>query len=346
MNLFKLAVVPAVLAAMASAALAQSSGVNISGRVDVGVRRVPNSLTSVTDKGSNWQVAEGSTSRLQFSGREEISPDLTAFFAIEHRFNADTGALDDPNVFWRDKSWVGLASKQYGEVKLGRLHGPGYGLGTAGRYEAFFGDSLANNGSREGLQCNRCDDSIYYTSPTFNGANAGVIVQDGLATRKRGTGGHVAYAGGPMSVTFTFFNLQDPSVTTTANGVKTWTLGGWYDIGTTRVVGTYAKGTGLNVADTGEQVVYTFGARVPAGPGEVRASYRKIDEDQRKATNDRSSDADSTRLTTGYYYPLSKRTSLNASYVARENQVRRNPNGSVKTDRTSTGYELSLRHLF
>ena len=100
MNLFKLAAVPAVLAAMIPAALAQSNGVTISGRLDVGVRRVPNSTTSVTDKGSNWQVAEGSTSRLLFSGREEISTDLTAFFAIEHRFNADTGALDDPNVFW------------------------------------------------------------------------------------------------------------------------------------------------------------------------------------------------------------------------------------------------------
>ena len=346
MNLFKLAAVPALLAAMIPAALAQSSGVTISGRIDLGVRRVPNSTSSITDTGSNTQVAEGSTSRLLFSGREEINADLTAFFALEHRLNADTGTLDDPNVFWRDKAWVGLVSKQYGEVKIGRLHGPGYGLGTAGRYEAFFGDSLANNGSREGLQCNRCDDSIYYTSPTFNGANAGVIVQDGLATRKRGVGGHVAYASGPVSVAFTAFNLQDPSVTTVANEVKTWTLGGYYDFGAARVLGTYAKGTGLNQADTGEQVVYTFGVRVPAGPGEARASYRDIDEDQRRGTNDRSRDADSTRLTVGYYYPLSKRTSLNGSYVARENQVRYAANGSVVSDRTSRGYELSLRHLF
>lgn len=346
MNLFKLAAVPALLAAMIPAAFAQTSSVTISGRVDLGVRRVPNSTTSVTDTGSNWQVAEGSTSRLLFSGREEINADLTAFFALEHRFNADTGTLDDPNVFWRDKAWVGLVSKQYGEVKIGRLHGPGYGLGVAGRYEAFFGDSLANNGSREGLQCNRCDDSVYYTSPTINGANAGVIVQDGLATRKRGVGGHVAYASGPVSVAVTVFNLQDPSVTTAANEVKTWTLGGYYDFGVARVMGTYAKGTGLNAADTGEQVVYTFGARVPVGPGEVRASYREIDEDQRRGTNDRSTDVDSTRLTTGYYYPLSKRTSLNASFVARENQVRYAANGTVRTDRTSRGYELSLRHLF
>lgn len=59
-----------------------------------------------------------------------------------------------------------------------------------------------------------------------------------------------------------------------------------------------------------------------------------------------SSDVDSTRLTIGHYHPLSKRTSLNASYVARENQVRYNANGSAKTDRTSRGYNLSLRHLF
>lgn len=55
-------------------------------------------------------------------------------------------------MFWRDKSWVGLASKQHGEVKLGSRHGPG----TAGRCEAFFGDLLAHTGSREGLQRSRC----------------------------------------------------------------------------------------------------------------------------------------------------------------------------------------------
>ncbi|HET7865974.1 MAG TPA: hypothetical protein VFL86_16360 [Burkholderiaceae bacterium] len=152
------------------------------------------------------------------------SPDLSAIFAIEHRFDPDTGVLDDPNVFWRDKSGVGLASKQHGEARLASLHGPG----TAGRYEAFFGDLDAHTDSREGLQRNCCK---------FDGA-------------------------------------------------------------------------------------------------------------PRKGTNDHCTDADSTRLTTGYCHPLPRRPGRHASLTAHENQVSHKAGGALNTDRISCGHELSLRHQF
>lgn len=358
MKSFRLAIVPAAMALMIPAAMAQqASGVVISGRVDLGVLRTPNNLKSNTDTGSNWQVAESSNARLNFSGREEISPDLTAFFMIEHRFNADTGIVTDSvnssgtlvsAPFWKDKSWVGLVSKQYGEVKLGRVHSPQYGLGVAGRFEAFFGDSLGSNGTRGARSANQWDDSIYYTSPSFNGVNVGVIVQDAQTSpsiRDRGVGGHVHYVQNNFQIAFTTQKEQDRDATSVLQQMTTNTLGGWLDVPGARLMFTWAKSSDLNPLDTGSELVYTVGARVPAGPGEVRVSYRKRDDDQRKTTKDFSSDEDSKRLGVGYHYPLSKRTSINSSLV-RESIVTYNANGTTKTDRSGTSYEVALRHQF
>jgi len=41
---------------------------------------------------------------------------------IEMRFNADNGAQNDSAALFKDKAWVGLTSKKYGDLKLGRLH--------------------------------------------------------------------------------------------------------------------------------------------------------------------------------------------------------------------------------
>ena len=344
MKWMKLAAVAAAAGAgaVAGGAHAQSS-LTISGRVDLGVLYSPTDLTKGTDR--DWQVAESSNARLNIAGREDLGDGLTAYFMLEHRFNADTGAITDSAAFWKDKSWVGLNSKTWGDVRLGRLHSPQYGLGVAGRYEAFFGDSYASMGTRGARSANQWNDSIYYTTPDFGGFNAGLIVRDSNGTTARGTGGHAMYAKGPLSLALSYQKEQDTLVTTAMNFVKTSTFGGYYDFGFMRVMATYARSTGVNATDTGTEVVYTFGARVPLGPGEFRTSFRSIDDKFRKATNDYSGDQDSKRFSIGYAYFLSKRTGIHTSLV-RENQERFNANGTTKSDFTGTGAEVALRHQF
>jgi predicted porin len=348
----KLAALAAAAGAFAGTAWAQANGngpatpangIVISGRVDLGVLYAPTDLTKSTDH--NWQVAESSNARLNFSGREDLGGGLSAYFVLEHRFNADTGAIADANAFWKDKSWVGLTSTTWGDLKLGRLHSPQYGVGTAGRYEAFFGDSYASMGTRGARSANQWNDSIYYTTPTLGGFNAGVIVRDGNDTTLRGTGGHLAYAKGPLSAALSYAKEQDTLVTTGTNPVKTATFGAYYDFGVARVMTTFARSTGVNAADTGKEVVYTVGARVPLGPGEFRTSYRRIDDTHRKATNDKSGDQDSRRFSIGYAYFLSKRTGIHSSLV-HENQVRYTAAGVIKSDFDARGAEVALRHQF
>lgn len=342
MKRLKLALIPVALAALATGALAQSS-VTIGGRIDLGLINAPDDLTKGTD--SQLKLNESSNGRLNISGREDMGDGLTSFFMLEMRFNADTGAQTDAATLFKDKAWVGLAGKNWGEVKLGRLHSPQYGTGVAGRYEAFFGDSYASMGTRGAMSANQWNNAIYYTTPTFSGFNAGVIWQAGEALVANGVGGHLAYASGPLSVAFSYQKEQDKIATTAINTMETKTLGAYYDFGVARLMTTYARTTGANITDTGEETVYTVGARIPMGPGELRVSYRKMDDTARKSATDASSDQDSTRYAIGYAYFMSKQTSINLSLV-RESQQRFNANGSTKTDFSGTGYEVALRKMF
>ena len=348
MKHLKVMLLPIALAAVSMTAMAQSN-VKISGRVDLGFGNVPSDLTKGTTKQS--KVDDSSTGRLNFSGVEQISADLSAFFALEMRFKADTGAQDDANALFKDKAWVGLNSKQFGEVKLGRMSSPLDAVVIAGRYEAFGGDSYASMGSRGAAIAAKWNNAIYYTTPTYSGFNAGVAAQTSetyygsTATRASGQGFHIQYANGPFSTAFGYQKEQDTKYTTDGNGMSTIGFGANYDFGVATLMTTYARSTDLGLYDGGKETVFTIGARIPMGPGQLRTSYRKIDDTNIASATSSASDKDSTKYSVGYHYPLSKQTSINLS-LAHEQKKTYNANGSIKTDYSGTGWEVALRKSF
>lgn len=117
----KTALALGLLALANSAAWAQSS-VTLYGIVDVGVRYTTNS-GSAADKGASLsQVIPGgmSNSRLGVNVTEDMGGGLKAIANLEHRLNSDNGAQTAPE-FWR-QSWVGLESKDYGRLTVGRQY--------------------------------------------------------------------------------------------------------------------------------------------------------------------------------------------------------------------------------
>ena len=117
--------------ACATSAAAQSS-VSVSGILDSAARHVSNegvgSIKSIVS-GSN------STSRLIFSGREDLGGGLSAGFHLEHGLLADTGMQAAADKFWDRRSTVSLASSSLGEVRLGRDFVPSYTVWT--RHDPF-----------------------------------------------------------------------------------------------------------------------------------------------------------------------------------------------------------------
>lgn len=342
MRTLPLALGPALLAAACGLAWGQSS-VTIYGRVDLGLKYGPQDLTKSDDR--IWAVDDSSTARLGLRGVEDLGGGLSAFFQLEHRFKADTGNVDG-TVFWKDKAWVGLASRSWGSLQLGRMSSPQDNLGVNGRFEAYGGDSYASMGTRGAASAAKWDNAIYYTTPNLAGITVGLAGALGEGGRKHAAGFHLDYAGGPLVAALTYQVEQDSFSSVVGNGIKTWTLGTTYDFGTFKLLGTYARSADVNTADSGKRVVYTLGTRVPAGPGEFRASWRAVRDDQLKGRGDFSSDRDSRRLGLGYQYPFSKRTSANFSLLAHEKVKVQNANGSEKSHFSGRGVELALRHNF
>jgi predicted porin len=332
------------LAAAAAVALpaAAQSNVAVYGRVDIGVKYAPADLYKNKDK--MWSVDDSSTGRIGFRGNEDLGGGLEAFFQIEHRFKGDTGAVDG-SVFWKDKAWVGIQSKDWGQVRLGRMSSPQDELGVAGRYEAFFGDSYASNGTRGARSAAKWDNTVFYTSPRWDGVAAGFAVSAGEATRRRGEGVFGEYMSGPVAFAVTYQAEQDPmSKAPVGDDVRTWTLGGFYDFGGPRAMFTYARSSNLGANDQGRETVWTVGGRYPIGPGEVRVSFRRLESDKANGT-DFSNDRRSNRLGLGYQYILSKRSTVNLSLVSEKVRSYK-ANGAVNVANSGAGTEIALRHTF
>lgn len=313
-----------LLLAVALPAMAQSN-VTMYGRIDLGAGKYATDVKTST--ATDYQVTDSSTARWGLRATEDLGGGLSAFFNIEHRFKADTGVQD--GVMWKDKAFVGIGHKQFGSVTLGRISSPGDNNGIAGRYEAFGGDSLASNGSRGAKLVAKWDNTVYYQAPRWSGFSFGAAVSEATATqRKRVSGVQADYIQGPVLASITY--QTDASAT---DDWKTLALAGTYDFKVVKLLGIWAKSSDLNVANNGEQTVITLGAQIPAGPGQVRVSWQKRDD------NAALGSAKERRLGVGYHYPLSKQVSLNLSLAHHGYRKGAVDNGVMQ-------YETAVRYNF
>lgn len=121
----KSTIVLAISAGLSMSAAAQgASNVTIYGILDHYVEylnHVPlNATNPAAGRSSLKSVDSGgwNTSRLGFRGSEQLENGLTAEFNLEHGFSGDTGA--PIGALWARQAWVGLNSKTWGKLQLGR----------------------------------------------------------------------------------------------------------------------------------------------------------------------------------------------------------------------------------
>jgi predicted porin len=327
----------ATLALTASLPAAHANDLKIYGILDVGLRHAPNLAVS---EDAITKVDDGMRSRIGFRGTEELAPGLKAFFRLEHSLRMDTGAQRE-SVFWDDKAWVGLDSKAYGQVMLGRLRSPTDEYTNGTRFEAFMGHTLGASGGRAASSTDAWNSAAYYISPAWQGWMVGAGFSAGEGALKSSSGAHLEYTEGPLDVALAW-QRDGESLTSTK---RTLTLAGTYKLPMAMLLATLARSTDVGATDSGERRSFSVGARVPAGPGEVRVSYRVTEDDQMKAVSDRSSDVDIRHLGLGYHHPLSKRTSVNAT-MSYDNRKSYASTGEVATDRSGPGFEVGLRVAF
>ena len=307
----------AALTAFAGAASAQSS-VTLYGRVDLSVAK------NLGDDKKEMQ--NGSGSRFGVRGVEDLGGGLKALFNIEHRFNADTGAMSDPSRMWGGRSFVGLQGG-FGQVVFGREY------------------STAFLGSQLGADPWGWDTIVARLNPAITGGAIAKVRYDSSATYRISASGFsfaaqiaeatdtlykvknkpvnfaLGYASGPIAVGMGYERTGEEAAET----AKWMTIHGSYNLGMVKLGALY--GTGDTAAGS-EHRSYLLTAVAPMGAGELRASYGRLE--------NKTANVDAAKgFALGYHYNMSKRTTL---YV----DVARNTALSAE----KSGYDVGIKHNF
>ena len=160
-------VLTAIAATLAAPAFAQSS-VTIYGRLNLSVES-----TKIDGAGKrDWQEKDNS-SRIGFSGEEDLGGGNKALFKIESGFDASTGTSG--SRFWGRESTVGLQTR-YGTVKLGNLdnneayHATADYVSWINHDTGTTADVLYGGGQHSNLNYwNSLQNAVSYNTPDLNG---------------------------------------------------------------------------------------------------------------------------------------------------------------------------------
>ena len=313
-----------MLSGLSSPASAQASNVEVYGYIDLGL---------VKESGNTPRMDRGQNNWLGVRGNEQLGGDLSAIFNLQMRFNPDSGGQEKSTAFFQGETTVGLASKRFGSVRLGRALTPLWAqkwIYDPWADSAFMG-SLANyNGdfNSDGLvsvdfhNYSRASNAVYYSTPDMAGfsvhADAEIerAIGDDVARTVAGTrqkGVSLNYANGGLTTMLAYEkNHIDSDITYVAGG---------YTFGAMTLLGSYSETKFARTDDklTSMMVAATY----LVGIDTIRGGYGKIKE----SGND--------KFTVGINHPLSKRTNLYAD-LYREELL------NVGT----TGVALGINHTF
>ena len=335
----------AVMSAVAGSAMAQSN-VSIYGNLDVGVERVSTGGVTTTTMGAGSAYTP---SYIGFKGTEDLGNGLQGKFVLEQGFDLSNGAQDAAGQAFSRQSWLGLSSKDLGEVRLGKQFTPirniveavdPFRLGMAGSsLNIVAGGALGN--------AQTLSNAVTYVSPTWNGVSAsvqyGLGETAGSTTANSTWGGSVAYANGPLLVGAALIQAKTNTPVTNALEAKdtAWVLGGTYDFGVAKAHFAYAE-TKMDDKLTPSVTKlknYHLGVSKTIGQHTVLASWNQNDVkdvDQAK----------SNQYGIGYQYGLSKRTALYASYAHVTNGDNVALAGAAANGDSVNRYNLGVKHSF
>ena len=207
----------ALAGTLGAAAHAQSS-VTLYGTLDTGIDYISNQKTASGGK-SNWMMESGniSTDRWGLRGNEDLGGGLSAVFDLENGFNIDSGKFSNGGDEFGRQAWVGIASKQWGTVTMGRqydflvdfvapLSATGSGFGGNIADHPFDNDNLNND--------LRMNNALKFRSATYDGFTVGGAYA--FSNAAGGFSNNNAYslgaqwAGGPFNLALAYLQVNQP----------------------------------------------------------------------------------------------------------------------------------------
>jgi len=338
----------AVAGLVSGAAFAQSN-VTVYGIVDMAYQYNGSHTDGNVDSYSALDDGGWDSSRFGLKGTEDLGNGLSANFVQEYATHLDYNA----GITARN-SYVSLAGKNWGEVKLGSfgsVHDDYAGWSESG-------GMAWGNGVVGLIAQGDARNAVEYISPSFSGLqfklgassnyqNAQDVGNVDEPNNLRAFFGSAAYANGGLKIALTYdnVNVQNSDV-----NKDEWLIAGGYDFGMVKVGAAYDRVTVDNTALFGDvdRDAYrlTIGAPIGAN-GAIALSYTNasIDTDIPGYKND----ADAWGIS--YSHFLSKRTALYASAYIGDFEDGGALIGTESGDLTTvTGYETGIkfgvRHTF
>jgi predicted porin len=335
----------AVLAA-SGAAMAQST-VTLYGVADVWLGSNKVEVNGVGERQNVIDTSGVNGSRWGLKGSEDLGGGLKAIFQLESGFKQDTGAQKTAGSIFDRQAFVGVQGG-FGTVSMGRQYSAYDNLHGAvdHNYDAFTflaTGLVAANGMAD--YTNRISNSIQYISPDFSGFSGAVVYGFGENKNWSATGTalpgqdatnsaslHVKYANGPLLVGYAYQEDKQPLVAGLSQDKNKYNLiGGTYDFGVAKLVGSYNTAKNNTTSDKEYQV----GVVVPFGAAAISAGYAHSKSEAGGLENKGDGFA---LLGT---YAMSKRTGLYAGAVNTKAHVN---NAAAETK--TTIYGLGMRHSF
>ena len=325
-----------------------------------------------------------SASRIGISGTENLGDGMVVLFRAETGFcaaglsqsgasatgfagrgSANSAQYCSGNGFMNRQAYVGLTGR-YGTLLAGRLLNLAYlnekaadpfAMGMTGNY-----NNINTESSGAALET---DQVLAYVSPTFSGFSTTLgyafnVLPSGYVvpgtnqqqnTAKTWVGG-VNYASGPVFAAVDYQLLQNfdsvPGASSTLHtgSLKMYQISGGYDFGVLKLTALYGR-TRMDYY-SGDNTSYLIGATIPAGPGDVLASY-----DVSKFGMADPAAPQARQYAIGYTYSMSKQTNLYASYAHISNDTGSTRAVGDATDgftgvsgQGSTGIAVGIRHSF
>ena len=162
-------------------------------------QRAPNILNAdgkVARNGASTRYMEGTgnVSTWGLKIREDLTPDVAVIAHLEQGFLADDGAEYISGKAFERESSLGISSKTYGTLKMGRMPAMLTGSGTTGLFNSRVNPFGAGWGSMTGgwkfvgtLASARHDNMVNYRSPSFGGFEIHYQYSNGASSETEGT---------------------------------------------------------------------------------------------------------------------------------------------------------------
>jgi predicted porin len=243
-----------VLVLCAGAAHAQST-LTLYGIAETGINYVSNA-----NGGRQFNMVSGEWygSRFGLKGTEDLGAGQSVIFRLENGFDIDTGKLGQNGLLFGRAAYVGIDSKQFGQLTVGRQYSTVYEFVGANLVASsrWGGGFIAHAGDVDNLNNTfRVNNSIRYNSINYHGFTVGGLYSlggtAGNFNKNSGWGAGIGYTGYGLQAAAAYTDMQDPFVSAYNNGANAPVAI------TSPIYNAYASARSLNIFAAG--AIYTIG---------------------------------------------------------------------------------------